>query len=73
LSDGGQLINSSTHTSRIGRPKRCARPGTWKRYEGISQGLLDEFGDEHVDEITAPTVRAFMAVLGKPASSRADP
>ncbi|HEY4106695.1 MAG TPA: tyrosine-type recombinase/integrase [Polyangiaceae bacterium] len=42
------------------------RPGTWKRYEGIlSQGLLDELGDKHVDEITAPTVRAFMAVLGK--------
>jgi hypothetical protein len=42
------------------------RPGTWKRYEGIlSQGLLDELGDKRVDEITAPTVRAFMAVLGK--------
>jgi hypothetical protein len=42
------------------------RPGTWKRYEGIlSQGLLDELGDKLVDEITAPTVRAFMAVLGK--------
>jgi len=42
------------------------RPGTWKRYEGIlGQGLLDELGDKHIDEITAPTVRAFMAVLGK--------
>jgi hypothetical protein len=30
--------------------------------------LLDELGDKHVDEITAPTVRAFMAVLGKRAS-----
>jgi len=40
------------------------RPGTWKRYEGIlGQGLLDELGDKHVDEITAPTVRSFMAVL----------
>ena len=26
---------------------------------------VDELGDQHVDEITAPTVRAFMAVLGK--------
>ena len=42
------------------------RPGTWKRYEGIlSQGLLDELGDKHVDEIAAPAVRAFTAVLGK--------
>jgi len=42
------------------------RPGTWKRYEGIlGQGLLYELGDKLVDEITAPTVRAFMAVLGK--------
>ncbi len=41
-------------------------PGTLKRYEGIlGQGLLDDLGDKHVDEITAPTVGAFMAVLGK--------
>ncbi|HEX3854756.1 MAG TPA: tyrosine-type recombinase/integrase [Polyangiaceae bacterium] len=42
------------------------RPGTWKRYEGIlSQGLLVELGDLHVDAIGSPVVRAFMAFLGK--------